>query len=128
MNSPLLLGQRLWHETRIALFQHSVDERSAAHMVRGAPARVSFGECWLENSVIEIFREEIARFRVIMTDEVAEDAWAGADAGRHPEPGSPPTAQWHGMALEPALLRNHGRAAASAHRTASTAGRSQRAG
>jgi CBS domain-containing protein/gamma-glutamyl:cysteine ligase YbdK (ATP-grasp superfamily) len=74
VNSPLLLGQRLWHETRIALFQHSVDERSQSHMVRGAPARVSFGECWLDRSVIEIFREEISRFRVIMTTEVNEDA------------------------------------------------------
>jgi CBS domain-containing protein/gamma-glutamyl:cysteine ligase YbdK (ATP-grasp superfamily) len=74
VNSPLLLGQRLWHETRIALFQHSVDERSRSHMVRGAPSRVSFGECWLDRSVIEIFREEIARFRVIMTTEVEGDA------------------------------------------------------
>ena len=73
-NSPLLLGQRLWHETRIALFQHSVDERSKSHMVRNHPARVSFGDCWLDNSVIEIFREEIARFRVIMTAEVPEDS------------------------------------------------------
>jgi CBS domain-containing protein/gamma-glutamyl:cysteine ligase YbdK (ATP-grasp superfamily) len=75
VNSPLLLGQRLWAETRIALFQHSVDERSRSHLVRGAPARVNFGECWLDHSVIEIFREEIARFRVIMTTEVQEDAW-----------------------------------------------------
>jgi CBS domain-containing protein len=74
VNSPLLLGQRLWQETRIALFQHSVDERSQSHMVRGTPPRVSFGECWLENSVIEIFREEIERFRVIMTTEVEDDA------------------------------------------------------
>ncbi len=27
VNSPLLLGQRLWHETRIALFETSVDTR-----------------------------------------------------------------------------------------------------
>jgi len=25
VNSPVLLGQRLWHETRLALFQHAVD-------------------------------------------------------------------------------------------------------
>ena len=28
-NSPLLFGKRLWHETRIALFQQSVDTRGA---------------------------------------------------------------------------------------------------
>src|SRR5215212_3355097 len=28
VNSPLLFGQRLWQETRVALFQHSTDERS----------------------------------------------------------------------------------------------------
>ncbi len=85
VNSPLLLGQRLWHETRIALFQHSVDERSKTHMVRGAPPRVSFGEGWLDQSVIEIFREEIARFRVIMTVPVAEDARAILAQGGLPE-------------------------------------------
>ncbi len=73
-NSPLLLGQRLWHETRIALFQHSVDERSQSHMVRNHPARVSFGDRWVDNSAIEIFREEIARFRVIMAADVSENS------------------------------------------------------
>lgn len=84
VNSPLLLGQRLWHETRIALFQHSVDERSRSQSVRGAPPRVSFGECWLESSVIEIFREEISRFRVIMTSEVDESAQEVLAAGGIP--------------------------------------------
>jgi CBS domain-containing protein len=85
VNSPLLLGQRLWHETRIALFQHSVDARSKTNLVRGDPARVSFGNCWVEQSVIEVFREEIARFRVIMTSEVAEDSMAVLEAGGIPE-------------------------------------------
>ncbi len=30
VNSPIWLGNRLWQETRLALFQHSVDERSTA--------------------------------------------------------------------------------------------------
>ena len=38
--SPLLLGYRLWQETRIALFQHSVDERSSSHW-RATIRRVS---------------------------------------------------------------------------------------
>ncbi|MCU0426246.1 MAG: glutamate-cysteine ligase family protein [Candidatus Kapabacteria bacterium] len=66
-NSPVLFGHRLWHETRLALFQHSVDERSEARLQRRHPHRVSFGESWVESSVVEIFRDEIARFRLILT-------------------------------------------------------------
>ncbi|HEV2763699.1 MAG TPA: glutamate-cysteine ligase family protein, partial [Pyrinomonadaceae bacterium] len=73
VNSPLWLGNRLWQETRIALFQHSADARSAAQKARGFPTRVGFGERWLEGSVLEFFREDIARFRIILTAE-AEDA------------------------------------------------------
>ena len=35
VNSPVLLRHRLWHETRVALFQQSVDSRSEAHTKRG---------------------------------------------------------------------------------------------
>jgi CBS domain-containing protein/gamma-glutamyl:cysteine ligase YbdK (ATP-grasp superfamily) len=73
VNSPLWLGHRLWQETRIALFQHSADARSAAQQARGFPTRVGFGDRWLGGSVLEIFREDIARFRIILTTEV-EDA------------------------------------------------------
>ena len=74
VNSPLWLGNSLWQETRIALFQHSADARSAAQQARGFPTRVGFGDRWLEGSVLEIFREDIARFRVILTAEAEEDA------------------------------------------------------
>ena len=74
VNSPLWLGNRLWQETRIALFQHSADARSSAQQARGFPTRVGFGERWLEGSVLELFREDIARFRVILTAESEEDA------------------------------------------------------
>ncbi|HQR35602.1 MAG TPA: glutamate-cysteine ligase family protein [Blastocatellia bacterium] len=72
-NSPNFLGQRLWHETRIALFQHSTDERSNTRQLRSHPPRVSFGSGWIKDSVIEVFREEIARFRVLLTKEIDED-------------------------------------------------------
>src|SRR5262249_49444553 len=72
-NSPLLIGHRLWSETRVALFQHSTDERSSARQGRSHPPRVSFGEGWINDSVVEIFREEIARFRVILTAQIEED-------------------------------------------------------
>jgi CBS domain-containing protein len=74
VNSPLWLGNRLWQETRLALFQHSADARTRAQQERGFPTRVGFGERWLEGSVIELFREDIARFRPILTAEAEEDS------------------------------------------------------
>lgn len=84
-NSPLLLGHRLWHETRIPLFQHSVDERSNLQRWRGHPPRVSFGEGWVQESVLEIFREEIARFRVVLTKQIEEDSLAVLARGGLPK-------------------------------------------
>jgi CBS domain-containing protein/gamma-glutamyl:cysteine ligase YbdK (ATP-grasp superfamily) len=84
-NSPLLLGHRLWHETRIPLFQHSVDERSPLRQHRGHPPRVNFGESWVKASVLEIFREEIARFRVVLTKKIEEDSLAVLARGEIPQ-------------------------------------------
>src|SRR5262245_6500563 len=84
-NSPMLLGYRLWHETRIALFQHSVDERSSARYLRGYPARVTFGNGWLKQSVLEIFREQIARYRVILTKKIDENSLSALDRNELPE-------------------------------------------
>jgi CBS domain-containing protein/gamma-glutamyl:cysteine ligase YbdK (ATP-grasp superfamily) len=72
VNSPVLFGKRLWCETRLALFQHSVDERSPAIQARYRPARVTFGDRWLEKSVLEIYREDIARFRLLLTGRPEE--------------------------------------------------------
>lgn len=73
VNSPVLLGKRLWSETRIALFQQSVDTRSAGVHMRELSPRVRFGEHWVEESVTELFQEDIARFRVLLTSKVEED-------------------------------------------------------
>lgn len=73
VNSPLLLGHRLWHETRLALFQHSTDARSPTQLARSHPTRVGFGEQWLRQSVIELLHNQIARFRPIMISQPDED-------------------------------------------------------
>jgi CBS domain-containing protein/gamma-glutamyl:cysteine ligase YbdK (ATP-grasp superfamily) len=73
VNSPLLFGKRLWQETRVALFQHSTDARSRPQLARSHPARVSFGDKWLEHSVIALFHDQISRFRPIMLSEPDED-------------------------------------------------------
>jgi len=84
VNSPLLLGKRLWYETRIAVFEHSVDARSDIHQARGLKPRVHFGDHWIDHSVVEIFKEDIARFRVILTTECEEDPLGMVERGEIP--------------------------------------------
>ena len=87
VNSPLLFGSRLWHETRVALFSSSIDERSSSRQThRGLRPRVTFGDQWVRESVIEIFREQIARFRVVLaTRSQDEDPMEVLDRGGIPE-------------------------------------------
>ena len=73
VNSPLLFGHRLWHETRLALFQHSADARSRAELARSQRTRVGFGRQWVRHSVIELLHDQIARFRPIMITSADED-------------------------------------------------------
>jgi CBS domain-containing protein/gamma-glutamyl:cysteine ligase YbdK (ATP-grasp superfamily) len=73
VNSPVLLKHRLWHETRIALFERSVDTRPTGRSERGARPRVHFGDGWIRESVLEIFREDIARFRILIANTFDEN-------------------------------------------------------
>lgn len=73
-NSPMVFGRRLWHETRIALFQQSLDTRTSHDHLRERRPRVNFGTDWLHESVLEIHKEDIARFRVLLGDIVEEDS------------------------------------------------------
>jgi CBS domain-containing protein len=73
-NSPLVFGKRLWHETRIALFQQSLDTRTSHDHLRERSPRVNFGNGWLKGSILEIYREDIARFRVLMTADELENS------------------------------------------------------
>src|SRR5687768_7748211 len=84
VNSPLLFGHRLWEETRVALFQHSTDERSRPQLARNQPTRVSFGDCWLQNSIIELFHDQITRFRPIMITDPDENPFAVLARGETP--------------------------------------------
>ncbi len=84
VNSPILLGKRLWHETRIAVFEHSVDTRSEAQQARGLKSRVHFGDRWLEESVTEIFKEDIARFRIVLTTDTEDDPLGMIEQGIMP--------------------------------------------
>ena len=84
VNSPLLFGHRLWQETRVALFQHSTDARSRTQLARSQPTRVSFGDQWLKNSVVELFHDQISRFRPIMITQPDEDPFQVLARGETP--------------------------------------------
>ena len=85
VNSPVFLQHRLWKETRVALFQQALDTRSGAHQERKVRPRVAFGDDWIDNSVLEIFREDIARFRVLLSTELDESPLDVLDRGDIPE-------------------------------------------
>jgi CBS domain-containing protein len=84
VNSPILFGHRLWQETRVALFQHSTDERSLPQLMRSQPTRVSFGESWVRNSVVELFHDQICRFRPIMITQPDENPFHVLARGETP--------------------------------------------
>lgn len=84
-NSPLLFGRRLWRETRIPLFEQSNDTRNASYHLRERSPRVSFGNRWVKESVIELFEEDIARFRVLISAECPEDSFDMLRRGETPQ-------------------------------------------
>ena len=73
-NSPVLFGKRLWNETRIALFEQAVDTRSPGMHLRDTSARVSFGKRWAHTSVLDIFKEDVARFRTLVETDLDKNA------------------------------------------------------
>jgi len=85
VNSPLLFGRQLWRETRIALFQQAVDTRSSIHFLRERYPRVRFGNAWIRKSVLEIFQEDVSRFRTLVATELEGDPLAALQEGRIPQ-------------------------------------------
>jgi CBS domain-containing protein len=84
-NSPLLFGRRLWRETRVPLFQQSLDTRTTSSHLRERFPRVSLGTRWIRHSPVEIFAEDIARFRVLLAVPVPEDPFEALAEDRAPE-------------------------------------------
>jgi CBS domain-containing protein len=84
-NAPLLFGKRLWRETRIPLFEQSIDTRQASNPLRERSSRVSFGQSWVKNSVMELFEEDLARFRILLGAPVDEDPLAMLREGNIPQ-------------------------------------------
>lgn len=83
-NSPLLLGKQLWSETRIALFQQSIDTRSKGFHLRERAHRVSFGNRWIENAA-DVYKNDIARHTILFLTDIDEHSTDILDRGEIPE-------------------------------------------
>lgn len=84
-NSPLVFGKRLWHESRIALFQQALDTRTTHDHMRERSPRVNFGNGWLKDSILEIYKEDISRFRVLLGTDVEEESLELIKKGKVPK-------------------------------------------
>jgi CBS domain-containing protein len=84
-NSPLLFGKELWSETRIALFTQSVDTRANSFLLNEKQSRVSFGSEWTSGSVTDIFKDNISRFRSLVTTEFTKDSVEMLENGEIPK-------------------------------------------
>ena len=65
-NSPYLFGKDLWDETRIPLFEQSVEVGGFAGAARGPVRRVSFGTGYAKDSLLECFTENLEHFPVLL--------------------------------------------------------------
>lgn len=84
-NSPLVFGRRLWAESRIALFQQSLDTRTTSDHMRERLPRVNFGSGWLRGDITEIYKEDISRFRVLLAGNIEEDSLQMISEGKVPK-------------------------------------------
>lgn len=82
-NSPLLLGHRLWHETRVPLFKQSTDGRRQEAAWHDLP-RVELGYDWLRRSVHELFAQRVYLYPPLIPQCDGEDPLTEIAAGRLP--------------------------------------------
>jgi CBS domain-containing protein len=84
-NSPLLLGRELWCETRIALFQQSIDIRRKSYVLKDQVPRVTFGKKWETGSIAEIFKDDVAQHKIIFSKDISKDSLAALKNGSIPK-------------------------------------------
>jgi hypothetical protein len=83
-NAPFLFGNRLWHETRITLFEQSTDTRPEELKLQGVRPRVWFGERWI-TSVFDLFEENLQYFPALLPICEDDDPQVAFDNGQCPE-------------------------------------------
>lgn len=83
-NSPLLLGRELWSETRIALFQQSIDTRGSSRALRDRQARVTIGNHWASGTAADIFKNDVALYNIILTRDIEKNSMDILKEGKIP--------------------------------------------
>ncbi len=74
-NSPYLFGKDLWAETRIPVFEQSIDIGGYGDAIHGPLQRVGFGSNYARERLTEVFEENLAHFPAllpILFDDPAE--------------------------------------------------------
>ena len=61
-NSPYVFGKNLWSETRIPLFEQSIDTNNPKAPFK----RVSFGSGYAQKSILECFHENLKDFHILL--------------------------------------------------------------
>ena len=72
VNSPLLFGQRLWQETRVPLFEQSVELGGYNGLAEPTVRRVTFGRDYVAHSPLELFEENLEHYPVLLPMPQAE--------------------------------------------------------
>lgn len=83
-NSPLLIGKQLWAETRIPLFQQSIDTRGKGYHLREREQRVTFGNRWIR-SVSDVYKNDIARHTLLFLTNIKKDSLEMLKKGKIPK-------------------------------------------
>ena len=65
-NSPLVMGKKAWYESRIAIFEQSVDTRDKQRREHGDETRVHFAQGYI-NSWLDLFEQNKA-FKIMFAD------------------------------------------------------------
>lgn len=72
-NSPFVFGKELWDETRIPLFEQSVNTDWHDAIGHTGHSRVTFGNAWCRDSILELFEENIKSYPVLLPTLVDRD-------------------------------------------------------
>jgi CBS domain-containing protein len=84
-NSPLLMGRELWEETRIALFRQSIDTRNISEALKDQSPRVAFGNNWARGTAVDIYKENISKYKIILSRELEENSLDMMAKGKIPK-------------------------------------------
>ena len=81
----MVFGKRLWHESRIALFQQAIDTRLSSYHLRERSPRVILGTDFLHGSVVDIYKEDVSRFKILFHDEPKANSLHELSEGKIPK-------------------------------------------